>query len=646
MSPAEVLWRIEDRVRQEAWAHRSFPAPVTSKGARTFAALPATLEWSQLGDQARNDVIAAADKVAEGRWDFFGELRFDMVDPDWSLDPVSAQSYPSDRPAFRIDYRAPGDPRHIKQVWELSRHHHLTVLAAAWRLSGEDRYAELIDAQLRSWWRANPVATGVNWASGIEVGIRLISWVWVRRLLDGWSGTAALFEHNVTAIRQIYWHQRFLATFESRGSSANNHVVAEAAGLVVASCAFGWFDESPQWRADGIELLERELAANTFPSGLNREQAFEYHGLVIELGLCAAVEAHAARSPLSVPTWERLCTMVDAMAAVLDVAGEPPRFGDGDDGRALIVADPHANRWSSLLALGAALFGPAPWWPRVPAPDVQSLALGAMAGGPLEVAGREPTRRSHFGDAGLTILRTPRGDRQSELWCRLRGGPHGFLSIAAHAHADALSLELRCGGVEILSDPGTYCYHGEPEWRRYFRSTLAHNTLELDGEDQSVSGGPFLWIDQASTHLGRVDVDGAHQQRWSAEHDGYERLSVPARHRRSVELDPVARSVSILDQLLTSGDHDVRLAFHLGPTVQVVLTENRATLIWPDYSGATSGATMHLAEQLTWTAHQGEVDPPLGWYSPGFGRRVPTTTLIGSARLGATELATRIDFGG
>ena len=76
------------------------PAPVTSKGARTSAALPATLEWSQLGDQARNDVIAAADKVAEGRWDFFGELRFDMVDPDWSLDPVSAAVLPERPPSL------------------------------------------------------------------------------------------------------------------------------------------------------------------------------------------------------------------------------------------------------------------------------------------------------------------------------------------------------------------------------------------------------------------------------------------------------------------------------------------------------------------------------------------------------------------
>ena len=76
-----------------------------------------------------------------------------------------------------------------------------------------------------------------------------------------------------------------------------------------------------------------------------------------------------------------------------------------------------------------------------------------------------------------------------EIWCRCDGGPHGFLSIAAHAHADALSVEVRHGGVDILADPGTYCYHGEPEWRTYFQSTIAHNTIEIDGQWQSVRGG-------------------------------------------------------------------------------------------------------------------------------------------------------------
>ncbi len=116
---------------------------------------------------------------------------------------------------------------------------------------------------------------------------------------------------------------------------------------------------------------------------------------------------------------------------------------------------------------------------------------------------------------GLTLLRTAgqraaadgpvpadgqaaAGGPAPEIWCRCDGGPHGYLSIAAHAHADALSVEVRYGGVDILADPGTYCYHGEPEWRSYFRSTIAHNTVELDGQNQSGDGGPFLWLRHAN----------------------------------------------------------------------------------------------------------------------------------------------------
>src|SRR5208283_706457 len=123
-------------------------------------------------------------------------------------------------------------------------------------------------------------------------------------------------------------------------------------------------------------------------------------------------------------------------------------------------------------------------------------------------------------------------------------GPHGYLSLAAHAHADVLSIEVRHKGVDILADPGTYCYHGEPEWRRYFRSTLAHNTVELAGQDQSLSGGPFLWLGHARTVIVDVrhDDEGAVTE-WSAEHDGYQALEPPARHRRTVRLDHGERRI-------------------------------------------------------------------------------------------------------
>ena len=119
--------------------------------------------------------------------------------------------------AFRIDHRSEAEVGNIKQVWEVNRLQHLTLLAAAWYLTGEDAYAERVDGQLRSWWAANPLLSGVNWTSGIELGVRLINFAWIRRLLDGWVGVADLFERNDLALRQIRWHQQYLATFRAAG---------------------------------------------------------------------------------------------------------------------------------------------------------------------------------------------------------------------------------------------------------------------------------------------------------------------------------------------------------------------------------------------------------------------------------------------
>ena len=176
----------------------------------------------------------------------------------------------------------------------------------------------------------------------------------------------------------------------------------------------------------------------------------------------------------------------------------------------------------------------------------------------------------------MAILRDHDG-RPDELWCRTDHGPHGYLSIAAHAHADALAIEFRAGGVDLLADPGTYCYAAEPSWRAYFRSTLAHNTLEVGGIDQSVAVGPHLWTRHAPAVLERAaGLDGGPAAEWQAAHYGYRRLRPPAVHRRSVRLDRRARQLVIEDRLDTVGAHDCRLAFHLGPEVACALEDGRA----------------------------------------------------------------------
>ena len=169
--------------------------------------------------------------------------------------------------------------------------------------------------------------------------------------------------------------------------------------------------------------------------------------------------------------------------------GRPPRQGDADHGRGLLLDHPEADPCASLLATGAALFDARDWWPDQAQTDLRTLLWQRLANGPKPQANRPTALRNRFADAGMVLLRAG-PQREDEIWCRCDQGPHGYLSIAAHAHADALSIELRCGGVEVLVDPGTYTYQGEPEWRTYFRSTIGHNCLELGGEDQSVAGGP------------------------------------------------------------------------------------------------------------------------------------------------------------
>ena len=189
--------------------------------------------------------------------------------------------------------------------------------------------------------------------------------------------------------------------------------------------------------------------------------------------------------------------MADGMAALVDARLRPPRQGDSDEGRVVLLDAPEHNRWPTLLSLAAGLFGPLAWWPSV-TPDAGSVLVAALAGGPRPVAGRPDARPSRFADAGITIIRTDPAS-SPEIWCRCDGGPHGFLSIAAHAHADALSVEVRCDGVDILADPGTYCYHGEPEWRSYFRSTIGHNTVEIGG------AGPVPA--ERAVHVGAAGAD-------------------------------------------------------------------------------------------------------------------------------------------
>jgi hypothetical protein len=249
--------------------------------------------------------------------------------------------------------------------------------------------------------------------------------------------------------------------------------------------------------------------------------------------------------------------------------------------------------------------------------------------------------RRAFPDGGYYILGTD-FETPREIRIVADAGPLGYREIAAHGHADALSFTLSAGGTEMLVDPGTFAYHTQPEWRAYFRGTAAHNTVRIDGRDQSQPGGNFMWLRKAQAHctswISAVDEDEL-----VAWHDGYRFAPDPVVHRRRLTLDKRLRTLQVADTLEMEGSHRVEIFFHCaeGSVVEpryggfdVSRGARRLRIRWPEARGGA-------AEVLI-----GSTQPIGGWISRRFDRKEPAPTLVWSAPLAGRQiLRTVIEIG-
>jgi hypothetical protein len=207
MSPPEVAWRGRDAVLQVIWSARQIrrqqaaAAVKTSTGGRLFTAILGADAAARVPEDARSAVLTAAAGLMAGRWEMLGTVRRDMLAPDWFHDPVTGRRAPADRYSFRINHRSEADTGNVKQIWELSRLQHLTLLATAWFLTHEDKYACRTADQLQSWWQENPFLSGIHWTSGIEVGLRLISMT-TRSRFSRSAGTSPTLPRSGAAARR------------------------------------------------------------------------------------------------------------------------------------------------------------------------------------------------------------------------------------------------------------------------------------------------------------------------------------------------------------------------------------------------------------------------------------------------------------
>src|SRR6185503_10375463 len=303
--------------------------------------------------------LSAADRIVHGRLDVFALRGVDIGSPPrWNRDPKTGIEAPLEFGKL-LDYRDADVVGDIKYLWEPNRHLHLVTLAQAHVLTGRKIYLETLQEHLDSWFLACPYGYGPNWASSLEVALRLINWSVAWQLLGGAEGKAlGDAEFRKRWLRSIYEHARFVSGWFSLHSSANNHLIGEAAGLFIAGVTWPYWREAPQWVASSKKILEEETLKQNGPDGVNREQAHWYQQFVLDMLISCLLAGKANREWFSADYESRIEAMLDFIASTMDCGGNVPMFGDADDGYLLRLDAGGAgfSPWRSLLATGALLF--------------------------------------------------------------------------------------------------------------------------------------------------------------------------------------------------------------------------------------------------------------------------------------------------
>ncbi|HEX5458873.1 MAG TPA: alginate lyase family protein [Steroidobacteraceae bacterium] len=597
----------------------------------------------------------AADRILDGLFDVFALENARLgFPPRWNVDPKTGIAAPLEF-GFALDYRDSSRVGDIKYLWEINRHLELVTLAQAWHLTGQERYARGARTLVDSWLSECPYPRGANWCASLEHAIRLVNWSFAWHLLGGEDSRlfhgAAGRDFRGRWLESVYRHCHFICHHFSRHSSANNHLLGEVSGLFIAALTWPLWPESARWCAEARAELTREARLQTFEDGVNKEQAVWYHHSVADMLLIAGLVARANGCEFDAPYWRALESMLEFLASIMDVSGGVPAIGDADQGvlLRLVPAVPGARDWPgvyrSLLASGAVLCNRPEFRLKAGEFDDKSRwLLGDAAASRFQAldvsrAGL-PVRRS-FPRAGYYIL----GDEfetPGEVRIVADAGALGYLSIAAHGHADALAFTLTVGGKPFLVDSGTFAYHTERAWRHYFRGTSAHNTVMVDGEDQSLFAGAFLWLQHAEVAVDEFECSPG-RQLLVAHHDGYCRLSDPVLHRRTWRYETSSAMLEVCDELLCSAAHRAEIFWHFAPECQVAVENGcvvaqrdglRVELEPPDTRSVTlvRGRTVERAGGR-----------PLGWVSSGFDLKAPATTAVYAARIrGDTRLESRL----
>lgn len=406
----------------------------------------------------------------------------------------------------------------IKFVWEPARFGWAYILGRAYLLTGDERYSQTFWRHTEAFLDASPPYQGAHWASGQEVALRLIAFVFASQVFT--SLESAVLKRLAQAVAEHA--ARLPVTLAYSRAQNNNHLLSEAAGLYTAGLALPQDPRATSWRQTGWRWLQHGLQRQIAPDGAYIQHSNNYHRLMLQLALWVAAISPEPYPPESAG---RLAMATQWLLALVDpCSGEVPNLGPNDG--------------SYILPLSTGAFQD--YRPTLQAAGDAFLGYSPFPGGPWDELSAwlpprsrsEPPEKTPAAQIGPCALRNTDG----KSWAYLRLARF----TSRPGHADQLHLDLWWQGHNLAGDPGTYRYTASPPWDNALVSAAVHNTVTVNGQDQMARAGRFLYLDWAQGRLidGQRSADGV-WQRVAARHAGYRRLGVD--HLRMVDASQAGR---------------------------------------------------------------------------------------------------------
>lgn len=393
--------------------------------------------------------------------------------------------------SYSLNYKQRDDIGDARTNWELNRHFQYALLAKAFFVTGDRKYYNELRDLFYDWNEKNPFLHGISWTSVMEVAIRCIQWSITMAFLSVSKGLANdnLLKDLEAGVKNMAY---YISMHYSRYSSANNHLLVEATAIAFAGFAF----DVKGWKMLAINILDEELYKQNYSDGVNKEMSLHYQtfGMEAYALVMHLLQCNKEKVPNSwISMLSKQCEFVASSMVSETTACE---FGDNDEGKILDLEGGEICHYRYLLQLCSLVLGKRYETFERPSETINWLfsEKGITKCIDLPLSSVDDSRT--FPNGGYSFLRS----NDKKIVVGIDHAPLGFGSIAAHGHADALSLQLYVDGQCILGDPGTFIYHCWIDKRNEYRKSCNHNTVWTK-EEQSQLLGAFLWGKKAKTSL-------------------------------------------------------------------------------------------------------------------------------------------------